>query len=115
MARATQPYFSKGLEAMVQPKIDWQAVTVLAKQAALKAVRRQLQREGRVKPSLLPASTLSILAKQYLGAHPELYVQAAQSPIARISQHTHRKRRTDPKGELLCATSVQNLALGEQR
>jgi hypothetical protein len=93
---------------MDQPKMDWQAVTVLAKQAALKAVRRQLQREGRVKQSLLPASILSILAKQYLGAHPELYAEAAQSPIARISQHTHKTNTVAPQALPLCKSHVQN-------
>ncbi len=93
---------------MDQPKIDWQAVIVLAKQAAPKAVLRQLQREGRAKPSLLPASTLSNLAKQYLGAHPKLYAEAAQSPIARVSQHTHKTKTVAPQALPLCENLERN-------
>ncbi len=45
LAQAVETYFSEGSEAMDQPKIDFQPVRVLAKQAALKA-RSSLAREA---------------------------------------------------------------------
>ena len=71
MAQATQSY---------QPQIDWQAVRVLAKLAALRAVKRQIQKEGRVKVTLIPRGMLDALAKEYLTSHPELFQEALASP-----------------------------------
>jgi hypothetical protein len=41
--------------AMDQHQIDWQAVHVLAKLAALRAIKRQIQKEGRLRVSIIPA------------------------------------------------------------
>ncbi len=54
---------------MDQPKIDWQAVTVLAKQAAIRAVKKRLRSEGRVKVPLLSHSQIAILANEHLRQH----------------------------------------------
>jgi hypothetical protein len=64
---------------MEQHQIDWQAVHVLAKLAALRAIKRQIQKEGRLRVSLIPAAKLNALAGLYLQAHPELFHEAAQS------------------------------------
>jgi hypothetical protein len=56
-----------------QTEIDWQAVHVLAKQAALRAVKRQIQKEGRFKVALIPAGKLGALATQYLKTHPNSF------------------------------------------
>jgi hypothetical protein len=89
-------------------QIDWQAVHVLAKLAALRAVKRQIQKEGRVKVTLIPAGMLGALATQYLKAHPELFQEAARSDLARISTHSIKRRRLDPQREFLNETHVQN-------
>ncbi len=82
--------------------IDMQAVHILAKQAALRVVKRKLQAEGKVKPSLVPAGRLGILANEYLQAHPELFAQAIQSDLVQISPVPHKRRKLDPQRELLC-------------
>jgi integrase len=71
------------------------AAVILARQAALRAVKRQIQREGRVKLSTLSAATLARLGNEWLGQHPELIAEAAQSDIilikaARDSRYGHR-------------------------
>ena len=70
---------------MDQHQIDWQAVHVLAKQAALRAVKRQIQKEGRLRVSLILAGKLDAWAKLYLKAHPELFREALASPIVQQS------------------------------
>ena len=70
---------------MDQHQIDWQAVHVLAKQAALRAVKRQIQKEGRLRVSLILAGKLDAWAKLYLKAHPELFQEALASPIVQQS------------------------------
>jgi hypothetical protein len=57
------------------------AVVILAQQAAssTQGVKRQIQREGRIKLSSLSAATLSRLAEEYLRQHPELFAEAAAS------------------------------------
>ncbi len=87
MAQATKPYFSEGSEAMDQTQIDYHAAYVLALLEAKKQVRRQKRRKGRVKVTLLRASTITRLAEDHLRAHPEFFQQAAQSPLARISRN----------------------------
>jgi hypothetical protein len=53
---------------------------ILARQAAMREVKRRRQTQG-IK-GLLPFSTLSRLANEWLAAHPELIAEAAASPIA---------------------------------
>ena len=89
-------------------QIDWWAVHVLAKQAALREIKKQLQREGRVRVSLVPASKLSALATLYLKAHPELFQEAAQSDLVRMSANTHRRRSRGNQALPLCKSHAQN-------
>jgi hypothetical protein len=95
-------------EIAMDQQIDWQAVHVLAKLAALRAIKKQLQREGRVRVSLVPAGKLNALATLYLKAHPELLAEAARSDLARISANTHRSRRPGNQGLPLCKSHAQN-------
>jgi hypothetical protein len=48
------------------------AAVILARQAAMWAVKRRIQKEGRIKPGSLPLSTLSRLANEWLQDHPQL-------------------------------------------
>ena len=57
------------------------AAVILAQQAAQKAVKRCIQREGRIKPGSLPLSTLTRLGNDYLRKQPELLAEAAASSI----------------------------------
>ena len=57
------------------------AAVILARQAAETAVKRRIQREGRIKLSTLTAAHLARLAIEHLEAHPELIAEAAASPI----------------------------------
>jgi hypothetical protein len=93
---------------MDQHQIDWQAVHVLAKLAALRAIKRRIQKEGKLRVSLIPAGKLGALAALYLKAHPELFQEAAQSDLARISTNTVKRRRLDPQRKFLNETHVQN-------
>jgi hypothetical protein len=94
--------------AMDQPQIDWQAVHVLAKLAALRAVKRQIQKEGRLRVSLIPAGRLDALAGLYLKAYPELFQEALASPLVQKSANTIKRRRLDPQRKFLNETHVQN-------
>jgi hypothetical protein len=51
------------------------AVFVLARQAARKAVKRQLQARG-LKPQYMSARDISVLADEYLAEHRELITEA---------------------------------------
>jgi hypothetical protein len=91
-------------------RIDWQAVLVLAKLAALRAIKRQIQKEGRLRVSQIPAGKLNALAGLYLKAHPELITQAMQSDLVVVQQskHSRKRRRLDPQRELLCESHERN-------
>jgi hypothetical protein len=90
------------------------AIPVLALQSARHEVKRRLQAQGR-KPSLICAAEITRLAESYAQEHrAELLPQAIRraqqiypTPV-RNSQHSFRKRRPDPKAELLCASQVRN-------
>jgi hypothetical protein len=88
-------------------RIDWQAVHVLAKLAALRAIKRQIQKEGRLRVSLIPAGKLNALAGLYLKDHPELLMQAAQSDLVRISKHSTKSRRLGDQALPVCKSQVQ--------
>jgi hypothetical protein len=49
--------------------------------AAQKAVKRRIQREGRINLSTIAHATLTRLANEWLRQHPELLVEADASPI----------------------------------
>jgi hypothetical protein len=91
------------------------AAVILARQAALRVVKRQIQREGRIKLGSLPFSTLSRLAIEWLDAHPELLSEAELSPIVQNLRIPNRRRRPDPKRELVCKSQVQNGARANSR
>jgi hypothetical protein len=57
------------------------AAVILARQSAMRAVRRRIKAQGQVKLGSLPFSTLSRLANEWLDAHPELIAQAAADPV----------------------------------
>jgi hypothetical protein len=84
------------------------ATIILARQAARNAVKRQIQKQGRVKLSMVPYAEITRLAEAYLAEHRELLAQAALSPIVQNLKDKHRKRRPDLKRELLCKSHVQN-------
>jgi hypothetical protein len=88
------------------------ATVILAQLAARNAVKRQIQRQGRVKLSMVPYGEITRLAERYLAEHRELLAQAALSPIVQNLKDKHRKRRSDPQRELLCASQVQNSVHG---
>jgi hypothetical protein len=90
------------------------AVPVLALQRAREAVKAQLQRKG-IKLSLTPAAQITRLAEEYALAYrdellPEAILRAQRiypTPVQNLGI-SRRKRRPDPKAELLCTSQVQN-------
>jgi hypothetical protein len=81
------------------------AAVILARQAAMREVKRRRQKAG-IK-GMLPHSTLARLGIEWLADHPGLLAEAAASPIVQILEHSIRRRRPDPKQELLCKSQVQ--------
>ena len=68
--------------SLLSPHAERQAAAiVLAQQAAMRIVKRQIKAQGRVKLSTLSAATLTRIANDYLREHPELIAEAAASPI----------------------------------
>jgi hypothetical protein len=95
--------------AMDHRQIDWQAVHVLAKLAALRAIKRQIQKEGRLRVSIIPACKLDALAGLYLKAHPELLTQAMQSDlVVQQSKHFIKSRRPGNQGLPVCENHERN-------
>jgi hypothetical protein len=85
------------------------ATITLAQLAARNAVKRQIQREGRIKPWwLVTPAQIARQADDYLAAHPELYVQASLSPIVQNLQVTNRQRRPAAQGVLVCKSQERN-------
>jgi hypothetical protein len=84
------------------------AAVILARQAAQKAVKRRIQKEGRIKLSTLSAATIARLGNEWLHDHPELLAEAAQSPIVQNSTLPHRKRRPAAQGVLVCECRERN-------
>jgi hypothetical protein len=82
------------------------AAVILARQAAMREVKRRRQKQG-IKGSL-PYATLTRLGNEWLDQHPELIAEAAASPIVQNLGITNRKRRPANQGLLLCRTHVQN-------
>jgi hypothetical protein len=83
-----------------------QAAVILARQAAMREVKRRRQKQGL--RHTLPYSVLSRLANEWLADHPELYAEALASPIVQELGNSIRRRRPDPKRELVCKSQVQN-------
>jgi hypothetical protein len=61
------------------------AAVILARQSAMREVKRQIKAQGRVKLSTLSAATLTRIANDYLREHPELIAKAAADPIVQNS------------------------------
>ena len=55
---------------------DRSSIRVLARQRAIKAVKRQLQAEGRRKVCQIVHREIVAMANEYLAAHPELVAEA---------------------------------------
>jgi hypothetical protein len=87
------------------------AAVVLAQQAAMRIVKRQIKAQGRVKLSTLSAATLTRLGNDYLREHPELIAEAAADPIVQNSQVSFKRRRPAAQGLPLCKSQVQKSAL----
>src|ERR1700722_17963621 len=87
------------------------AIVILAQQAALRIVKRQIKAQGRVKLSTLSAATLTRIANDYLREHPALLADAAASPIVQNLTLAHRERRPAAQGVLVCKSQVQKSAL----
>ncbi len=85
---------------------DHFAINCLARWLAKKTVKAQLQRQ-RIKLHSIPAADVTRAANAWLDTHPELYAEA-KVLAEQISEHSHRKRRPDPKRQSLCSTPVQN-------
>jgi hypothetical protein len=81
------------------------AAVILARQAAIREVKRNRQRQG-IRETL-PMSTLSRMAIEWVEAHPELLAEAALSPIVQNLGIDHIRRRPDPKRELVCRSQAQ--------
>jgi hypothetical protein len=82
------------------------AAVILARQAAMREVKRQRQRQGL--RETLPYSTLIRLAMEYLQAHRELIADAAASPIVQNLGIVRKRRTVVRKGKSLFTTHVQN-------
>jgi hypothetical protein len=80
------------------PYPPYAAAYVLAQQSAIKAVRAQIKRSGG-NPSLIPASRLARLGREWLAGHPEMLAAALADPIiASLASprvpHRRPRRRT---------------------
>ena len=75
MAKATPTLSPKRIAERTQ--LHRQAVMVLARLAAKRAVQDQLRSQG-VRVSLFPHAELMRQAREYLDAHPELYQLALE-------------------------------------
>jgi hypothetical protein len=85
------------------------ATIVLARLAARKAVKRQIQAEGRIKLGSLTSAEITALADAYLRAHrDELFAAAEASPIVQNLKVAHRRRAIDRSAKSQCTTHVQN-------
>ena len=86
---------TEGTIAMATPSLaqlnprQQSAAVILARQAARNAVKRQIQRRGRVKLSMVPYGEITRLADAYLREHHELYAQSALSPIVQNLKDKH--------------------------
>ena len=77
------------------------AAVILARQAALREVKRRRQKQG-IKGTL-PFSTLSRLANDYLDQHPELIAKALTDPIVvQMSQVSNRRRSPAAQALAVC-------------
>jgi hypothetical protein len=83
-----------------------QTAVVLARLAAQREVKRIRQKMGIKGP--IAFATLSRLANEWLDQHRALLLEAAASPIVQQLGIPCRRRRPDPKRELVCRGQVRN-------
>jgi hypothetical protein len=84
------------------------ATVILARQAAMRIVKRQIKAQGRVKLSTLSAATLTRIANDYLREHPELLAEAAADPIVQNSGNSFKRRRPAAQGLPVCKSHERN-------
>jgi hypothetical protein len=95
MAKAVRSLSPKQIAE--RTRLHRQAVVVLARLAAKRAVQEQLREQG-VRVSLFPHAELMRQAGEYLAAHPELYQLALQ----RAHKLGHRKIMSPNQSLRLC-------------
>jgi hypothetical protein len=82
------------------------AAVVLARLAAQREVKR-LRQKKRIKGPIA-FSVLSRMANEWLADHPELYAEAALSPIVQELGIVRKRRTVGRKGKSLFTTHVHN-------
>jgi hypothetical protein len=93
-------------------------VRVLARQAAINAVKSELQRQG-LRVHVVPMRDIHIQADEYLRQHPELIPQAEERAqhlglIAHKSKHLSKTERPVNRAFPLSGSYEQNLELVAQ-
>ena len=84
------------------------AAVILARQAAQKAVKRQIQREGRIKLSSLTAARIARLAYEWLDHHPELIAEALASELRNCEKAKGRWSQRQILSQLMCKMESRN-------
>jgi hypothetical protein len=82
------------------------AAVILARQQAMREVKRQRQKQGL--RETLPYSALAKLSHEWLDDHPELIAEAAASPIVRELGISRRKREPKNQAFPLCKSHERN-------
>jgi hypothetical protein len=82
------------------------AAVILARRAAIKAVRQQRKRQGL--RETLPMSVLTAMAIAHLERHPELLAEAAVSPIVQNLGIVRKRRTVGREGKSPFTTHVRN-------
>jgi hypothetical protein len=95
--------------SLLSPHAERQAAAiVLAQQAAMRIVKRQIKAQGRVKLSTVFHATLTRLGNDYLRSHPELLAEAAADPIVQNLGNSFKRRKPAPQGLPLCKSHDRN-------
>ena len=89
MAKAVRSLSPKQIQERMQR--HRQAVMVLARLAAKRAIPAQLRDQG-VRVSLVPYAEVMRLAREYLDTHPELYQQALERAQRLTAEGVFSKR-----------------------
>ena len=81
------------------------AAVILARQAALREVKRRRQKRGL--RETLPYAVLSRLANEWLDQHPEL-IDLTDPIVVQMSQVSNRKRKPAAQGLPVCKSQERN-------
>jgi hypothetical protein len=84
------------------------AAVILARQAAMRKVKRRRQKQGF--RETLPMAVLSRLAIEHLQANPELYAEAAVSPIVQNLSNSFQKKEVEKS-----STSAVQISFSDSR